>query len=367
MTTPGVKYIISFVEIRSEYRKLLSGDARGPGSACLRALLWALSPFYGLAVRVRNYLYDSGLLAEHHVSKPVICVGNITTGGTGKTPAVEYVVRWFAERGARPAIVSRGYRAQDGRNDEAMLLAEHLPNIPQRQNPNRFRAAVEAVKLDGANVVVLDDGFQHRRLGRFADVVLIDATCPFGYGHLLPRGLLREPPKGVGRADAIIVTRSDLVDEATLDKLLGRLAKLAPNAPVATARHTPRAVVSHPDGVPQEPSVISGRRVGLFSSIGNPGAFRRTIEHLDARVEWAAAFPDHHWYTVEDVAGVVRAENNTVDVFVTTEKDAVKLGDLWPRDRKLMVLRIEMELLSGEAGLAGLFEEALRSAQYGET
>lgn len=367
MTTPGIKHIICFVEICAEYGKIVSGEARGPGVACLRALLWALSPFYGLAVRVRNYLYDSGLLAEHHVSKPVICIGNITTGGTGKTPAVEYVVRWFAERGARPAIVSRGYRAQDGRNDEAMLLARHLPNVPHRQNPNRFCAAVEAVKLDGANVLVLDDGFQHRRLGRFADVVLIDATCPFGHGHLLPRALLREPIKGLARADAIIVTRADLADKATLDNLLDRLRKLAPKIPVATARHAPMAVTLHPNGAPQEPSVISGKRVGLFSSIGNPGAFRRTVEQLDARVEWAAAFPDHHWYTPGDVAEVVRAGGNAVNAFVTTEKDAVKLGDLWPGDRKLMVLRIEMELLSGEPELAGLFEEAFRAARYGET
>lgn len=334
---------------------------------CLRAVLWVLSVPYGLAVRVRNLLYDSGLRPEHRVDKPVISIGNITVGGTGKTPAVEYVVRWFAEHGARPAILSRGYGSKDGRNDEALLLEAHLPDVPHRQHPDRFRAAIEAIKLDNANVLVLDDGFQHRRLARFGDIVLVDATCPFGYGHLLPRGLLREPTKGIRRADAIIITRCDLIEEAALSKLMERLDALAPVVPKATATHKPMAVTAYPDGVAQEPSVIAGKRVGLFCSLGNPAAFKQTVEGLGAAVAWSTEFPDHHWYTETDIAAIIRPDNAAaVELFVTTEKDAVKLGNLWPRSHKLMVLRVQMDIVSGEAGLVKLFEEALRSAEYGE-
>jgi tetraacyldisaccharide 4'-kinase len=354
------------VEVTPGYRKILSGEAQGAGAACLRLALALLSIPYGLAVRFRNWLYDVGLRAEHRVDKPVICIGNITTGGTGKTPAVEYVVRWFAEQGARPAIVSRGYRSQGEGNDEAMLLAQRLPGIPHRQHPNRFRAAIEAMKLDNANVLVLDDGFQHRRLARFANVVLIDATCPFGFGHLLPRGLLREPLAGLSRADAVVITRADLADEGTLLKLTERIRKFAPAAPIATARHAPTAVRAYPNGAPQPPGILAGKNVGLFCSIGNPAAFRQTARQLGANVLWSAEFSDHHWYTQEDIAAITRAENTAVELFVTTEKDAVKLGGKWPVDRKLVVLRIEMEILSGEDGLTGLFREALKAAQYGE-
>ena len=362
------------MEISPGYRKILSGEARGPGAACLRCLLYGVSLLYGLVARARNFLYNNGVLPEHRVDKPVLCVGNITTGGTGKTPAVEYVVRWFAEREARPAIISRGYGARGGENDEALLLAAHLPGVPHRQNADRFRAAVEAMRLDDANVLVLDDGFQHRRLARFGNVVLIDATCPFGYGHFLPRGLLREPVSGLRRADVIVVTRSDLVDEGARTALTDRLRRVAPDVPVATSRHAPTAVTAFPDGDAREPSILAGKRLGLFCSIGNPGAFRRTVEDLGAAVEWACEFSDHHWYTPDDVARITRADNHAVDAFVTTEKDAVKLVGLrtgarapvWPKERKLLVLRVEMEMVSGEEGLARLFEEALRASKYGE-
>ncbi len=354
------------MEITPAYRKILSGEARGLWPTCLRFLLLALSLPYALVVRLRNWFYDIGLRPERRVDKPVICLGNLTTGGTGKTPAAEYVARWFLERGARPAILSRGYGSKEGSNDEAMLLAGHLPGVPHRQDPDRFRAAVHAIRLDNANVLVLDDGFQHRRLARFANVVLIDATCPFGHGHLLPRGLLREPVSALRRADAIVVTRAGLVDEAALVALTDKLRGLAPETPLATARHTPVAVHAYPDGDEQAPSVIGGKAVGIFCSIGNPVAFRRTVRQLGANVLWSAEFSDHHWYTADDIAAITRAENTAVEMFVTTEKDAVKLGDAWPRDRRLVVLRIEMEFVSGEDALEKLFTEALKAAQYGE-
>ncbi|MFW6108058.1 MAG: tetraacyldisaccharide 4'-kinase [bacterium] len=362
------------MEIDPQFRKWLSGDVRGARATVLRLALWLASIPYGLVVRIRNFLYNIGVLPEHRVDRPVIAVGNLTAGGTGKTPAVELVARWFLDHGARPAIISRGYGAADGRNDEALLLAARIPGVPHRQHKDRFQAAVAAMKLDGANALVLDDGFQHRRLARFGNVVLIDATCPFGYGHLLPRGLLREPRKGLRRADVIVVTRADQVGERELSGLLRRLDRLAPQPPKATAIHAPTAAVRFPGGDTAEPWVLEGKRLGLFCSIGNPDAFRRTVEQLGAGVEWAAEYPDHHWYSEADVAEICRAGGAAVELFVTTEKDAVKLGmvarageaPLWPADRTLWVLQVEMRLTSGEAGLTRLLEEALRAARYDE-
>lgn len=353
------------MEISPKFRKLLSGETRGPAPACARFGLLLLSFAYGIIVCLRNWLYDTGLRAERNVERPVISVGNLTVGGTGKTPATEWLVRWFTEHGVRPAILSRGYRSKEGRNDEAMLLAARLPGVPHRQQPNRFRAALEAIHFDGANVLVLDDGFQHRRLARFGDIVLVDATCPFGYGRLLPGGLLREPKRSLRRADAIVITRSDLVNPTELDELRRQLDGIAPDVPKATSRHAPTALVPYPNGSPQPPGFLSGKSVGLFCSIGNPAAFRRTVEMLGASVVWTVEFPDHHWFTDADIEQIVQSDAS-VQVFVTTEKDAAKLNGRWPRDRALMVLRVEMELLSGKEALLVLLEEALQASLYDE-
>jgi tetraacyldisaccharide 4'-kinase len=164
----------------------------------------------------------------------------------------------------------------------------------------------------------------------------------------------------------ILVTRCDLVTDAALAALMERLDRLAPGVPKATAQHAATAVTAYPDGTAQAPSALSGKRVGLFCSLGNPEAFRQTVERLGATVEWAADFPDHHWYTPEDVAGIVRADNRAMELFVTTEKDAVKLSGLWPKDKKLWVLRVELRILSGEGELETLLGEALRASKYDE-
>lgn len=333
--------------------------------ACARFGLLLLSFVYGMVICLRNWLYDTGLRAERNVERPVISVGNLTVGGTGKTPTTEWLVRWFIERGSRPAILSRGYCSKEGRNDEALLLATRLPDVPHRQHPNRFRAALDAIQLDAANVLVLDDGFQHRRLARFGDIVLIDATCPFGYGHLLPRGLLREPKRSLRRADAIVITRSDLVNQTELDALQRRLDQIAPGVPQTTSRHVPTSLVPYPQGIPQPPEFLSGKHVGLFCSIGNPTAFRQTVEMLGASVVWTAEFPDHHWFTDADIEQIVRSDT-PVQVFVTTEKDAAKLNGHWPSSVTLMVLHVEIELLSGKEALLGLLEEALQASSYEE-
>jgi tetraacyldisaccharide 4'-kinase len=163
----------------------------------------------------RNRLFDWGWKRTHQADVPVVSVGNITTGGTGKTPLVAFLANWFQDQGQKPAILSRGYRAVDGGpNDEKLVLDLLCPGIMHLQNPDRVASARHAVTAQQVQVLVLDDGFQHRRLARDLDLVLIDATCPWGYGAVLPRGLLREPRSGMKRADLAIITRADQVSEA---------------------------------------------------------------------------------------------------------------------------------------------------------
>src|SRR5262249_20780095 len=193
---------------------LVSGRRRGLWPSLLRCGLWALSVPVGLGVRLRNRFFDWGWKRTFRAQVPVISVGNLTLGGTGKTPCVEYVARFCRGAGKRVAIRGRGYGSDHGRNDEALVLEENLPDVPHLQGADRVALAAIAVEELESEVLVLDDGFQHRRLARDLDIVLVDVTDPWGGGFLLPRGLLREAPAGLRRASVVVLTRSDQADEA---------------------------------------------------------------------------------------------------------------------------------------------------------
>ena len=201
----------SWAGARSEYLSLVRGDARGAGPFLRRLGLSAASIPYGAAVQAHNLAYDRGWLRVVRVPAPVVCVGNLTVGGTGKTPFVEHVAGFYRRRDVRVAVLSRGYGAETGPNDEALVLEENLPDVPHLQGKDRVALAFSAIEELDSELLVLDDGFQHRHLGRDLDLVLIDATAPWGYGRLLPRGLLREPRRGLRRAHLIALTRCDQV------------------------------------------------------------------------------------------------------------------------------------------------------------
>jgi tetraacyldisaccharide 4'-kinase len=185
---------------RQHYLRLLSGEARGLGPALERLGLRAASVPYELAVRLRNAAYERGWLPSERVPVPVVSVGNLTAGGTGKTPFVEYVARFYRNLNRRVAILSRGYGGASGCNDEARVLEQNLSDVPHLQGVDRVALARRAMSEWKSDVLVLDDGFQHRRLARDVEIVLIDATAPWGHGYLLPRGLLREPLSSLRRA-----------------------------------------------------------------------------------------------------------------------------------------------------------------------
>jgi tetraacyldisaccharide 4'-kinase len=275
----------------------------------------------------------------HCVGVPVISVGNLTVGGTGKTPCVEYVARLLREHEYQVAILSRGYGSDAGRNDEAMVLEENLPDVPHYQDPDRVAIARTAIEESESNVLVLDDGFQHRRLARDLDIVLIDATDPWASGYLLPRGGLREPRRSLRRAGFVVLTRCDAVEPAAVEGLANEVQSLAPGISIAKTIHAPVGDFT-----------FRGKPVGAFCGIGNPEGFRLTLRSLGAEVVAFRAFPDHYEYHREDVADLNRwaATLPSDACFVTTQKDWVKLRITELAGRPLWTVRIGLQFVDGK-------------------
>jgi tetraacyldisaccharide 4'-kinase len=336
------------------YRALIRSERRGLGPALGRGGLQLLSVSYGGSVYLRNWLYQRGWKNVIRVPVPVVSVGNLTLGGTGKTPCVEYVARWFQAQHRRVAILSRGYAGHRGRNDEALVLEANLPDVPHLQGVNRVDLARQAIAELGSEVLVLDDGFQHRRLQRDLDIVLIDVTDPWGQGYLFPRGLLREPLHSLSRAGLVLLTRCDQVTRDQRQAVRARVAELAPGRPVVESCH--RAVELWAGSQQSAPLAELGERpVAAFCGIGNPPAFRRTLEYLGAEVCAFRVFPDHHAFTRadrEDLAAWVAQQAKDCMV-VTTQKDLVKLPLTELGGRPLWALRIALHIDAGRETLDG--------------
>jgi tetraacyldisaccharide 4'-kinase len=337
------------------YHEIVSGRRRGFGAAAARAGFRIASWPYGLAMRVRNGLYGIGWTRTFRAAVPVVSVGNLTLGGTGKTPCVEWVAGWLRDRGFRPVILSRGYGAEHHRNDEAMVLEENLPDVPHLQGADRAALARTAVEELDAEVLVLDDGFQHRRLRRDVDLVLLDATAPLARESIFPRGMLREPVAGLKRASAAILTRCDLAHDT--DEQVAWLKRRFPTLPVAKAIHTPLELVGL-EGSREALALLANRPVAAICGIGNPAAFRATLAKLGATPVAMKTYPDHHAYTRADVQDLTRwADDLPADAIVaTTQKDWVKLrlGDL--SGRPMWAVKIGFEIVEGRAGIDELLE-----------
>lgn len=319
---------------------------------------------FGGVARARGALYSSKILRSYSAGVPVVSVGNLSAGGTGKTPMIVWLARELGDRKYKVGIVSRGYGSVNGApNDEALMLAEILPDVPHIQNPDRVAAATELGER-GIDVVLVDDGFQHRRLGRDVDLVLMDATRPFGLpAHgggepvraMLPRGLMREPLSALGRADAVVITRADAVPEATVAALEALVQRHAPGCPVALAVHAPVALRYLAEGSETHRSLehLSGLAVDLFSGIGNPAAFERTASKLGALVHSHRAFGDHHAFAPGDLDGL-----GVERPALTTAKDAARLtgGGLSALPPNLLILDVELIISRGRSVLEALMD-----------
>ncbi len=358
------------------YRKLISSQSGSLGAIILRYLLAIAAIGYSLAVRLRNFLYSKGLLKVHHVDSAVLCVGNITVGGTGKTPLVVWLCNLITQspklktQNCKCAILTRGYKARSKENadfkDEIAILAENCPDVEVIVNPDRVAGAAEAIDKYAAKILIMDDGFQHRRLARDLDIAAIDATQPFGYGKLLPAGLLREPVSSLKRAGALVITRCDQIADAELDELERKLRTTRSDMIIARSIHAPVYAKSMDN---KEISIeqLKGKKVFAFCGIGNPDAFLNTIKDIGAELAGSKVYDDHYHYTNACLADISeRAGELGVDLILTTQKDWTKVISNFKSqisDFKsplpFAYLAIEIKFLTGEDKLTALIKDTL--------
>lgn len=309
----------------------------------LRQALWPLGLLYGAVASARNGLFRLGWRRVHRLPVPVVSIGNLTVGGTGKTPTVAWLCELARSRGRRPGVLARGYGRAPGAelNDEGVLLRRRLPWLQQQQDPDRVAAGRRLV-ADGCDFVVLDDGFQHRRLHRDLDVVCLDATLPFGNGLCLPAGELREFRSGLQRADVLLLTRASSLTREQIAQRVARLRQVAGrDLPVHATEHRPSDLVRQPDGTVESVDALRGRRVVLLSAIARPASFRATVEALGAEVAEQVVHRDHHRFTDAELAQACsRAEHHDA-MLLTTEKDDARLFDAGV-DVPRHVLRIDL-------------------------
>jgi tetraacyldisaccharide 4'-kinase len=344
----------------AQFRDLASGKRRGVWPSLLRGGLRLAEIPYALYIWRRNRRYDSGKSKIERAEVPVVSIGNLTVGGTGKTPFVEWLARWFRTQGKRVTILSRGYGAEAGaRNDEALELEQNLPDVPHLQNPDRVEGARVAIEEFECDLILLDDGFQHRRLHRDLDIVLLDALEPFGYGHLLPRGLLREPLSSLARAQVICLSRADLVDQTERDAVREQVRKHAPSAVWVELAHRPLSLLSS-TGEQASVESLRGRNIAAFCGIGNPDGFRKSLEACRYKITEWREFPDHHRYSREDVARLADWANAaSAEAVVCTQKDLVKLQVTRLGELPLWALRIGIEVLAGQPEMEAILKRFL--------
>ncbi len=352
---------------QQRFYKLISGQTRGFGAAILRFFLGAAAKLYAAIIALRNLAYSKGWLKVHTTGAAVISVGNITVGGTGKTPLVVWLVKQITEnlklktKNCGCAVLTRGYKTTQNYSDEPAILTESCPQAKVIINPDRVAGAGEAVSKFKANALIMDDGFQHRRLARDLDIVTIDATCPFGYDKMLPAGLLREPVAALKRADAVVITRCDQAGEGKLAELEKKLWYLNPNMTIARSIHKP--VCAKPiDGSQINIDELKDKRALAFCGIGNPDAFFNTVNGLGCDIVSSKIYDDHHQYTDDCLAGIYeQAGHLKADLILTTQKDWAKITRLTPvkKDIPLAYLAIELKFISGEDKITRLIEDAL--------
>lgn len=320
------------------------------------ALGRVLAPIYGAAIAWRNRRFDAGR-GVVTLDRPVISVGNLSVGGTGKSPMVAVVVGWLREAGMKPCVAMRGYGApRGGRSDEAMDYASTMPGVPVVARPDRVEGLLELFATpegEDVDVVVLDDGFQHRRIARQLDIVLIDATRTAWEDALLPLGWLREPVASLGRAGAVVLTHADRVSAGVLAGCVARAKGAAPGAIVASARHEWDGVDVHEGGVARREGVefLRGRKVFAACAVGNPASFLEGVARAGANVAGTMVLRDHDPYDAATIARLreaVRASG--AETLVMTSKDWVKVArSSWAC--AVVVPRLRVGFVDGEASL----------------
>ncbi|MDP6924089.1 MAG: tetraacyldisaccharide 4'-kinase [Candidatus Scalindua sp.] len=341
--------------VKEYYLSILSGQQRGFIAAIVKSTLSAFTLPYLVVLNTRNSLYRNAIVKSTRLPVKVISIGNITTGGTGKTPLVEFSVKYLCEIGRKVAVLSRGYggdnSSQEGDemvNDECLALVENLKDVPVLAGSDRVKNGEKAINDFGVDCVVLDDGFQHLRLKRDLDIVIIDALNPFGGENLIPRGSLREPLQHLERADLFIISHCDQGNEQTTRSIYTKLNRINHNAPVCESIHNPVHFDNIADGSVVELEWITGKKVYALSAIGNPQSFANTLKGLGADPIKHKVFQDHHVYTKEEIDSVItEAQSLGADAIVVTQKDIVKIRKMNIKDGNILSLKIEIKITRG--------------------
>jgi tetraacyldisaccharide 4'-kinase len=360
--------------------EVIFGERRGKKAALLRGVLFGLSKVFLIIVKGRRWLYEARIIRDHPLGVQVITVGNLTVGGTGKTPVVEKFARVLTDQGRKVAILSRGYRSKppplaqrwknkllfqeevipprvvsDGKSlllnsedagDEPYMLASNLKDVVVLTDKDRVKSGRYAIEQFGCDTLLLDDGFQYWKLaGRRRDIVLVDAQQPFGNEHLLPRGTLREPPEHIRRADTIFITKSD----GETAGLRARIRKHNPSAGIIECVHWPLFFenVFNPEQREQI-GWLKGKKVATLSGIAQPESFEQSLVQQGAELVYTKRFADHHRFNQQEILNTInRAKKRRADVILTTQKDAVRFPKIDRRDLPIFYMRVEIKILSG--------------------
>lgn len=350
-------------------------------------VLYLFSLLYGLLVNIKLKGYEWGIFRRDHLGCFVISLGNVTVGGTGKTPTAQRLAKDIRDMGYRVVILNRGYRAKwhgevgivsDGTTlhmdaaeagDEAYMLAKHLPNVPVLIGAERAKTGRYAIEHFGAEVAILDDGYQHWKLARDLDILLVDAVNVFGNGHILPRGSLREPVSHVNRADVALLTKVDQAAPGAREEIRATLARYNPTARIVESVHQPRCYVPLADwyvnitGDGIDVERLRGKRVMAVSAIGNPASFEQTLADLGVLIVESLRYPDHHDYAMSEMTDILlQAEKVGVDAIVVTEKDAVKIPADVARETwsvPVYVISVEVTFQQGAEEIRSLLEKRI--------
>lgn len=351
-----------------------------------KLVLTGLSKVFSVLVQFRLLLYKNRIMHDQHLGCLVIVVGNLTVGGTGKTPVVEIFARSLAERGRTVAILSRGYKSKneavlkkwwrmishgeppppkivsDGRTvlldakmagDEPYMLAKNLPGVLVIVDKNRVKAGFFAIKHFGADTLILDDGFQYLALKEQLNLLLIDKTNPFGNHQLLPRGILREPIKHIKRASYVFVTKSDGQNDSILENII---RQYKPDTEIIECAHHPQYLQEVNGDAKRELSTLQGKKIGSFSGIADPESFEKFLEKNGAEIQYNRRFLDHHWFLSSELKHFFdRVKKAKLDMVVTTEKDAVRIPKTHEPPVPFYYLKLKIDILSGVSD----FDEAV--------
>jgi tetraacyldisaccharide 4'-kinase len=375
-------------EIETFVLEVIFGERRDKRAAIVRGLLLGMSKVFLVAVKARRFLYSVRILRDSTLGVQVIAVGNLTVGGTGKTPVVEKFARELKDQGRTVAILSRGYRSKpppfsrrlfdkiflredttpprvvsDGRSllldsetagDEPYMLASNLRDVIVLVDKDRVKSGRYAIEKFNVDTLLLDDGFQYWKLaGKRTDVVLVDCQQPFGNEHLLPRGTLREPPSHLGRASVILITKS----EGDTAKLRESIARLNPEASLIECIHSPLYFEDVFTGERHGLDLVRGRKVASLSGIAQPESFERSLGSVGAELVYSKRFADHHRFSQQEVINVInRSKKRQAHAIITTQKDAVRFPKLDRRDLPIFFMRVEIRIVRGATG----FQDCVR-------